>query len=118
MAEAEGNPQSKVFPIRCPECDPEAPRSELRDELVDAVTSAPCFWRYNELQEEEKRERFFCPAKRCSAMIVIRGRTRTLTCPAKTCGVLICTACRSEEHLELTCARYQVRGPTRQPAPS
>jgi hypothetical protein len=86
-----------------------APESALRDDLVDAVTSAPSFWRYNELRHDEKLARFWCPSKRCNAIFVVRRPDRVQLCPAKGCGIQICVTCSSQEHVGMSCTRYQVR---------
>lgn len=109
MREVEKDPQSKLFPMACPECDANAVDRELRDDLVHAVISAASFWRCNELREEEQRLRFWCPAPRCRAMILVHpDQAKVHVCADVNCLQRLCIPCRAVGHPSMSCAQYRV----------
>jgi hypothetical protein len=103
------SPDSKCFPLRCPECGPHGRYRTLREEVIDAVLEPASFVRLHELREEEKLPRLWCPAPTCGKMVVARdaGAAQHF-CAEATCRAEVCIRCKVLAHHGLTCQQYQV----------
>lgn len=99
----DNNPHSDCFPLCCPECDADATHRQLPDDLLAAVLRRPALERLKAMRDLELRTRFWCPAPRCSALVVLYKAEDGQNHQCPSCHAQLCAMCREIAHPDVKC---------------
>ncbi|KZT10255.1 uncharacterized protein LAESUDRAFT_672944 [Laetiporus sulphureus 93-53] len=102
-----GNPETVVFPIRCPECSLTEWADGIPDEIAERILPQTdmVMWYHQKLLDSIPR--YYCPNPRCSAIVEAHDDEDApqATCPV--CSTAICVPCKVLWHEGFSCEEYQ-----------
>ncbi|KAH7926264.1 hypothetical protein BV22DRAFT_1009547 [Leucogyrophana mollusca] len=105
--EGGGNPEVRVFPIKCPECPPTQWEDGISDDIAQRVLSEKNMVLWHRQRLLDSIERHYCPNPRCSALVQVHDDPNEPMASCPSCSEVMCVPCRVTWHNEMTCEEYQ-----------
>ncbi|KAI0694968.1 hypothetical protein BC835DRAFT_1406347 [Cytidiella melzeri] len=107
LNDGSGNPNTVVFPIRCPGCPITTEEDGIPDDVAERVLTKKDMLTWHHQKVSDSVPRLYCANKHCSALIHVAENIEQPQVQCMACDTVMCVPCEVSWHEDLTCEEYQ-----------